>query len=184
MIITGNLLVGAVHVNVDVEFDSHANVAVLWNADTMSFDLLPAEGIYETSIHLSDNTLVYHIGANPLQNVGAAIGDMRTRALGVHNVVVTHRTAANDAIVRLDAAIDRVSSERSRLGALQNRLEHSILNLAVASENLSAAESRIRDVDMAFQMIKFTKNMILVQAGTAMLAQANINPQMVLQLLG
>ena len=87
---------------------------------------------------------------------------------------------ANDS----DTAIETVSAERSKLGAMQNRLDHTINNLGVAAENLSAANSRIRDVDMAAEMMNFTRNQILIQAGTAMLAQANARPQSVLQLLG
>ncbi len=103
---------------------------------------------------------------------------------GDGGIDVSSRTAANDALTVLDNAIEQVSSQRSMLGALQNRLEHTITNLEVASENLTAAESRIRDVDMAAEMMEFTKNQILTQAGTAMLAQANMAPQAVLQLLG
>lgn len=91
---------------------------------------------------------------------------------------------AQTAIDKIDAAIESVSTERAKLGAWQNRLEHTIKNLGVAAENLSAAESRIRDVDMAAEMMNFTKQNILMQAGTAMLAQANARPQSVLQLLG
>ena len=90
---------------------------------------------------------------------------------------------ANDAITLIQAAIDQVSSERAKLGAVQNRLEHTINNLGTSSENLTAAESRIRDVDMAKEMMEFTKNNILAQAANAMLAQANQQPQQVLQLL-
>jgi flagellin len=84
----------------------------------------------------------------------------------------------------LDDAINTVSAERSKLGAFQNRLEHTISNLGTSAENLQAAESRIRDLDMAEEMMAFTKNNILQQAATAMLAQANMAPQSVLQLLG
>jgi len=84
----------------------------------------------------------------------------------------------------ISRAIGLVSAERARLGAIQNRLEHTINNLGTALESLTAAESRIRDVDMAREMMEFTKNNILQQAGTAMLAQANQQPQSVLQLLG
>lgn len=97
---------------------------------------------------------------------------------------VTSRTNADAAIVKIDNAIKLVSEERSMLGATQNRLDHTINNLTTTSENLSAAESRIRDVDMAKEMMEFTKNNILNQASTAMLAQANQMPQGVLQLLG
>ena len=97
--------------------------------------------------------------------------------------VSTHGNATK-AIEVLDLAIKNVSAERSKLGAYQNRLEHTIKNLDTSSENLQASESRIRDVDMAKEMMEFTKNNILNQASTAMLAQANQMPQGVLQLLG
>ncbi|WP_374017805.1 flagellin, partial [Paenibacillus thiaminolyticus] len=84
----------------------------------------------------------------------------------------------------VEAAIDQVSSQRANFGAVQNRLEHTINNLGVNAENLSASESRIRNADMAKEMTDFTRNQILVQAGTAMLAQANSAPQSVLKLLG
>ena len=97
---------------------------------------------------------------------------------------VSSQTAANAAIDTIDKAIVDVSSERSMLGAMQNRLEHTIANLGTSAENLQAAESRIRDLDMAEEIMAFTKNNILQQAATAMLAQANMAPQSVLQLLG
>ena len=183
--IEGNVLVGAVHSNVDVEFDNMTGIVLDWDTDNKNFNMIGGFDNKETTfVHLADNTMVFQIGANPLQDVSAAIGDMRARALGVDNVLVTSRSAANRAITQVDGAISRVSSERSKMGALQNRLEHTINNLSVAEENLTAAESRIRDVDMAKEMMEFTKWNILSQAGTAMLAQANQRPQMVLQLLG
>ncbi|MCK9217707.1 MAG: hypothetical protein M0P77_07315 [Firmicutes bacterium] len=90
---------------------------------------------------------------------------------------------ANNAITFFDNAIRLVSESRSRLGAYQNRLEHTLANVTTAAENLTAAESRIRDVDMALEMSEYTKNNIINQAATAMLAQANMIPQGVLQLL-
>ena len=93
------------------------------------------------------------------------------------------RTAADFAIQVIDKAITDVSSERAKLGGIQNRLDHTINNLGATSENLAASESRIRDVDMAKEMMEFTKNNILSQASQAMLAQANMQPQSVLQLL-
>ncbi len=182
--VTGNTLVGTVHANVDVEFDSMANVAVSWDDDTKSFSFASEEEDYETFVHLSDNTMVFHIGANPLQDVGAAIGDMRAHALGVDNIMVTDRESANRAITQIDGAISRVSAERSKMGALQNRLDHTISNLAVSAENLTAAESRIRDLDFAQEMMEYTRNQIMMQAGTAMMANANMKSQSVLQLLG
>jgi flagellin len=97
---------------------------------------------------------------------------------------VSSQQFADQAITTIDNAIQQVSAERSKLGAYQNRLEHTIANLGTSAENLQAAESRIRDLDMAEEIMAFTKNNILQQAATAMLAQANMAPQSVLQLLG
>ncbi len=118
--------------------------------------------------------------------VSFGINSMSASALGVDKpqaAISTFATAVS-AIDAIDAAIKTVSTERAKLGALQNRLEHTLNNLNVATENLTAAESRIRDVDMALEMANFTRHQILVQAGTAMLAQANLRPQSVLKLLG
>ncbi|WP_149095583.1 flagellin [Paenibacillus terrae] len=126
---------------------------------------------------------VFHIGANIDQNIKLSIGNMGAASLGIDTVNIDTQTGANAAISVLDAAITKVSSERAKLGANQNRLEHTINNLGTTSENLSAAESRVRDVDMAKEMMNQTKNNILAQASQAMLAQANQQPQAVLQLL-
>ena len=128
------------------------------------------------------NTLL-QVGANSGQVITVAIADMGANALAVDTLTVLSNGAANAAIVAIDTAISSVSTQRSKLGALQNRLEHTINNLGTSSENLSAAESRIRDVDMAKEMMAQTKNSILSQAAQAMLAQANQQPQGVLQLL-
>lgn len=128
--------------------------------------------------------ITVHIGANAGQNLNVTIGDMRGTALGVNAITIASQGGANTAIGTISTAINTVSTERGRLGALQNRLEHTISNLGTSAENLSAAESRIRDADIASEMMEFTKNNILNQAATAMLAQANMAPQTVLQLLG
>ncbi|BBB91696.1 MAG TPA: flagellin [Methylomusa anaerophila] len=127
----------------------------------------------------------FHIGANTGQVISVNIITLGAGALGISAGVagISTQASANASISVYQQAIDKVSNERARLGAYQNRLEHTINNLGVASENLSAAESRIRDVDMSKEMMNFTKNNILNQAATAMLAQANQLPQGVLQLL-
>ena len=135
--------------------------------------------------------LTFHIGANKDQNVTLNISKMDAETLGVGTgdsksgtgIKVDTQTDANTAIETINNAIKTVATERSNLGAMQNRLEHTINNLSTSSENLSAAESRIRDVDMAKEMMEQTKNSILSQAAQAMLAQANQQPQGVLQLL-
>ncbi len=130
-----------------------------------------------------DGTATLQIGANEGQEVKLAIENITAKALGVENLQVGQRTQASVAINVIDGAIVKVSAERSKLGAMQNRLEHTIKNLDTSSENLQAAEARIRDLDIAQEMMEFTKNSILQQAATAMLAQANQVPQSVLQLL-
>ncbi|MFS8501284.1 MAG: flagellin, partial [Caldicoprobacter sp.] len=120
---------------------------------------------------------VFHIGANQGQSITLEIDSMAAADLGVDSVDISTQEGADSAINTIDGAIKTVSDERAKLGALQNRLEHTINNLEVAAENLTAAESRIRDVDMAKEMMEFTKQTILQQAATAMLAQANQLPQ-------
>jgi flagellin len=135
---------------------------------------------------LLDNSFAtkqFQIGANKGQTITVSISGMSSTNLGVDSLGVGSVTTANAAISSVDKALAKVSTERSKLGALQNRLEHTINNLGTASENLSAAESRVRDVDMAKEMMSFQKNNILSQAAQAMLAQANQQPQGVLQLL-
>ncbi len=151
-------------------------------------DLL--DGTYEAA----GNELVFQIGANESQTIKLAIRDMGVVGLGIgeletdgtvktYTIDVKDETKFSDSIQAIDSAITKVSEERSKLGAYQNRLEHTINNLNTSAENLTAAESRIRDVDMADEMMEYTKNNILAQAATAMLAQANQAPQSVLQLL-
>jgi flagellin len=134
-----------------------------------------------------DNTaykgLQFQVGANSNQTINLGINSMMAGALFITKVNISDAPGATMAISTIDNAIKWVSAERSKLGAVQNRIEHTIANLGVASENISAAESRIRDVDMAKEMMEYTKQNILAQAATAMLAQANQIPQQVLQLL-
>jgi len=132
---------------------------------------------------LDDDSLTFQIGSNSSQIMNVNVEDMRSAALNVDDIDVTTKGSAEASIAAIQAALDDVSTQRSKLGAYQNRLEHSINNLGASSENLAAAESRIRDVDMAKEMMDFTKNNILTQAAQAMLAQANQSPQGVLQLL-
>ena len=136
-----------------------------------------------TVMSVTDKAVKFHIGANADQNTNLSVNNMSASALGVNALNVSTQAGANAAITTIQSAIDTVSSERAKLGAMQNRLEHTGANLTTSSENLSAAESRIRDVDMAKEMMEFQKYNILNQASTAMLAQANQQPQGVLQLL-
>ena len=131
----------------------------------------------------------FQIGSNMDQRVQVYIGTMTSKALGVRNVgdnsiiSVSSPDGGNRAIGTLDQALKRVNKQRADLGAYQNRLEHAIKGIDVGAENLQAAESRIRDTDMAAEMVNYTKNRILAQAGNAMLAQANQKTQQVMSLL-
>jgi flagellin len=143
----------------------------------------------ETGENSVTGSMWFHIGANMDQRTRVYIGTMTAKALGVMNVgdekimTLEDPDNSNRAIGTLDEALKKVSKQRADLGAYQNRLEYAVKGLNIGSENLQAAESRIRDTDMAKEMVDFTKNQILTQAGTAMLAQANQSTQSVLSLL-
>lgn len=128
-------------------------------------------------------TITFQVGDTSTQIVGITISGSNSDDLGVGGVLIDTVDGARTAMDNIKGAITGVSYIRANLGALQNRLEHTINNLGVTSENLTASESRIRDVDMAKEMMHFTKNNVLTQAAQAMLAQANQQPQQVLQLL-
>ena len=131
----------------------------------------------------------FHIGANMDQRTQVFVGTMSAAALGLRNIgseeilTLAGPDEANRAIGTLDEALKKINKQRADLGAYQNRLEKTVVGLDIGAENLQASESRIRDTDMAKEMVDFTKNQVLTQAGTAMLAQANQSSQNVLSLL-
>jgi flagellin len=135
------------------------------------------------SVATAASAVTLQVGANGAQTIGFTIATVSASDLGISGIAVSTAASASAAIASLDAAISTVTTNRANLGAIQNRLEHTINRLGLTSENLQAAESRIRDADMAQEMISFTKQQILQQSGTAMLAQANQAPQSVLSLL-
>jgi flagellin len=143
-------------------------------------------GVGKDAVKSAGEGLTFQIGANGVedQRLTVNIGDMGSNALGIKGVSVAKQEDANAAINKIDDAIKSVSTQRAKLGAVQNRLEHTVNSLNTANENMTASESQIRDTDMAAEMIKYTKSNILQQASQSMLAQANQQPQGVLQLLG
>ena len=191
-------------------YDNHGVSFTLTHSDAVKFEFNQVLDTSEQTVsETEDNSLALQIGANEAQALNLSMSDMRSVALGISSTTagngfastmgvtdgtdsalaeyaldVSTHDSASQALTTLDAAVERVSAERSMLGATQNRLEHTISNLGTSAENLQAAESRIRDLDMAEEIMAFTKNNILQQAATAMLAQANMAPQSVLQLLG
>jgi len=178
--------------------DGSANiggVTIKWNSTTFNISqfngALPINEVIDSAVvriegaYTSNNQLIFQIGSNEGHNMIAGIDDMSATALGLttSTLKVTDQNSAERTIMVVDAAIHKVSTARAALGAIQNRLEHTIANLGVAAENLTAAESRIRDADMAKEMMQFTKQQILLQSSMSMLAQANTQPQQVLQLM-
>ncbi len=153
----------------------------------MNFNMLTREGTTLLRFHnealSSDNGMVLQIGANNGQTIDFNINNMRARELGLAKYNVLTQENSEKAIVGVSDAISKISGERARLGSIQNRLEHTIASTDNTAENLQASESRIRDVDMAKQMMNLTKLNVLQQASQAMLSQANQAPQQVLQIL-
>lgn len=135
-------------------------------------------------LHLVDNSTALQIGANEGQDINVSVAQINTKSLDLDNVLVVDQKSAQKAITKIDRALEFISGARSTIGAQINRLEHAITNLDTARENLTASESRIRDLDIAEEMAQFTRYQILQQSSTAMLAQANQLPQLALQLLG
>ncbi|MBO8450999.1 MAG: flagellin [Spirochaetes bacterium] len=159
------------------------------HAQFNGMNLLTGRFARETGENTVTGSMWFHIGANMDQRTRAYIGTMTAAALGLRNLgdesimSLSSPDSANRAIGTLDQAIKIINKQRADLGAYQNRLEFTMRGLQVGAENLQAAESRIRDTDMAKEMVDFTKNQILTQSGTAMLAQANQTTQSVLSLL-
>ena len=163
------------------------------HAQFNGMNLLTGRFARQTGENTITASMWLHLGANMDQRRRMYIGTMSSQGLGLKNVLghsfaatfisISTPSKANMAIGKIDEALMKVSKQRADLGAYQNRLEYAAKGLMAGYENMQAAESRIRDTDMAEQMVNFVKNQILVQSGTAMLAQANTTPQSVLQLL-
>jgi flagellin len=131
-----------------------------------------------------ENALMLHVGANVDQRKAVSVGDMTATGLGITQISLATADEANGSLATIDEALKTLNKQRADLGAYQNRFEVAQKGVAIAAENLQAAESVIRDADMASEMVNFTRDNILVQAGSAMLAQANTKTQSVMRLLG
>ena len=169
-------------------YKDEIEVKVNGKEDTIDSVRTDVKGVTERELQESEGKVTVQVGANANQSMSIEIGDMRAEALGIKTVKgetlsVESAEDANKAIEVFDAALNAVSSQRANLGAVQNRLEYTISNLDNTAENLTSAESTLRDVDMAKEMMEYSKNNILNQAAQAMISQANQQPQNVLQLL-
>jgi len=168
---------------VDTVFDDYnVDVAAALTAPAAPAAPAPATANVTISV-LNAGPMDLQIGANEGQTMSVRIPKVNPETLGIDKINIGTAVGAQAAIDLLDTAINNVSSIRSKLGAYQNRLEHSIANLDTASENMTESLSRISDVDMADEMATYTQKNVLAQAGTSMLAQANQRPQTILSLL-
>lgn len=168
---------------VDVKIDSSVDVTSSWDDTAKKITFASKSGTEAMKLHLVDNATELQIGANEGQTIEAFVPQLDTKSLGLNDVYMVSQELAQKSITKIDRAIEMVSGMRATIGAQVNRLEYAISNLNVTRENLVAAESRIRDLDVAAEMATFTRWQILNQSGTAMLAQANQLPQLALQLL-
>ena len=159
------------------------------SAQFNGMNMLTGRFALPTGENVVTGSMWFHIGANMDQRTQVFIGTMSAMALGIREIGSEEKMSiatpedANRAIGTIDEALKKINKQRADLGAYQNRLDLTVKGLNVSAENLQASESRIRDADMASQMVEFTKNSVLQQAGTAMLAQANSQSQNVLSLL-
>jgi flagellin len=183
--VTGDDRVYTLIDGVELVIDSRAGVTSRWDAATngIVFDANPALADKKMHIHIVDNRTSLQIGANKGQDLDVSIPQLDIKGLGIENITMVSQDRARNAIGKIDAALTRVVSARATIGAQVSRLEYTIQNLATARENLVAAESRIRDLDVAEESTAFASHQVLVQSGIAMLAQANQLPQMALQLI-
>ncbi|MBC7196341.1 MAG: flagellin, partial [Deferribacterales bacterium] len=178
---TGNDRVNGVIQGIELVIDSRAGVTSTWGANN---EIVFSSGSNtEFFLHVVDNSTDLQIGPNQGQTLAVSIPQLDATGIGVDKLWIVSQELAQKAIPDIDRALTQVVTIRATIGAQINRLEHTIANLSVAHENMTASESRIRDLDMAEEMSNFTRSQILSQAGTAMLAQANQIPQMALQLL-
>ncbi|MBQ6775028.1 MAG: flagellin [Synergistaceae bacterium] len=184
--VAGNRLIGAIHKNVDVEFEPMLGVTAAWDDTTKNFKFTDSLGgrVSEVTLHLADNTTIIQTGAGEGEDVMVNIGDMRSHALGLDGVNVMSLEDAMHSVAIIDLATDKVSMQMAKLGASQNRLEHHIGNLTDEMQALIDANSTIRDTDYAKEMVEFTKIKILMESNSAMLAQSNaIQSQSILNLM-
>ncbi len=168
---------------IDVKIEQNFGIEPVWNDRSKMLEFNATGEVATAYLHVVDSRTELQIGANQGQIINVSVGQLDTTGLEIDDVYVVDMELAQKAITKLDKAIERVNASRATLGAQINRLEYTIQNLHTARENLTAAESRIRDLDIAEETANLTKNQVLVQAATAMVAQANQIPQQALALL-
>lgn len=157
--------------NIDLDFDVMTGICASWDESNKKFTFSTHN--YNSTVHISDNSVNLQAGAKEGESINFSIGDMSTRSLNLDTLDVTNRESAVNAITVIDDAADKVSSQNAKVGALINRLEHSISAASVMHENITGAESKIRDADMAREYMNFTKLNIMLNARQSVFSQAN-----------
>ncbi|MBQ6971273.1 MAG: hypothetical protein IJP86_02840 [Synergistaceae bacterium] len=182
MRITGHELGGIIHPNIDVDFDPMAGTMASWDEATKQY-LMTSTGTYTANIHLSNNGLTFQTGTNQAETFGVQFGNVSADMLGVDRVNVMTRELAEKSVSYIDEAIDSVVKQRTQIVSYGNALEHSVANLTVSGENLTASRGRITDADYAKSTMRFIEFQILSRAENAMLTQANQQPEAVFSLI-
>ncbi len=167
----------------DITVEQDAGIEPVWNDSTKSFEFRSTDEVSTAYLHVVDNRTELQIGANEGQTLNISVSQLDTTGLEIDDVYVMDMELSQRSITKLDRALEILTATRATVGAQMNRLEYTINNLETARENLTAAESRIRDLDIAEETTNLTKNQVLVQSATAMVAQANKIPQQALALL-
>ena len=167
----------------DITIEQDAGIEPIWNDSTKSFEFRATNEVSTAYLHVVDNRTELQIGANEGQTLNISVSQLDTTGLEIDDVYVMDLELSQRSITKIDRALEILTATRATVGAQMNRLEYTINNLETARENLTAAESRIRDLDIAEETTNLTKNQVLVQSATAMVAQANKIPQQALALL-
>ena len=168
---------------IDIKVDHMTGLSASWDESTRKF-MFAQSKVYNAMIHLKNNGVVFQIGSNQGEDFSIQLGSSSAKALDIENINVLTRESASRAISIIDKAINKISTQRAKIGSYENSLEYTIDNIETETLNLTSAESRIKDADMAKEMMHFVKYQILNQSGNSMLAQANQLPNSVLSLLG
>ena len=167
---------------IDIEVDSMSGLSANWDENTKRF-ITARKEVYTAFLHLKDNGTIFQVGANKGEDFVIQLGDSSCSALGISSVNVATRETASRSIGLLDKAINKIASQRAKIGACENSLELNINNLTITSANLTTSESLITNADMSKEMMNFVKLQIISQSGSSMLAQSNQLPKSVLSLM-
>ncbi|MBQ7578309.1 MAG: hypothetical protein IJT21_08600 [Synergistaceae bacterium] len=180
--VTGNRMRGAITSNLDIEFAPNAGLQSVWNESSKQYNLTSA-GKYSAKLHVTDNSLYFQTGTNQDEKISIQFGNMSADSLGLSAVNVLTRESAMRSTGIIDSAIDKIVKERTKIVSYEQALENTLSSLAVSSTNLVDTNSRLTDADMAKSVLRYMEFQILSQSETAIIIQANQNPQSVLNLL-